>query len=117
MKAELSRLALKWTEKADLVEKESAKVAKSLAVVRQCEKEMAQSRRRFEQLLQNRNFTGLLLIDRNDELCLLYEKSNIHEHIQKQGRASVAGPAEGERCGDGPKGSWMCDEKKTSGMR
>ena len=83
----------------------------------QCEKEMAHARRRFEHVLQNRNFTGLLLIDRNDELCLLYEKSNIHEHIQKQGgRPWVNAPAEGELC-VGSQGSWKCEEKKTNGRR
>lgn len=28
-------------------------------------------------VIESRNYTGVMLIDRNDELCILYEKSNI----------------------------------------
>lgn len=68
-----------------MAEKESAKVENCMFVINKCEKEMATVRESFENVLQNRNFTGLLLIDRNDELCVLYEKSNLHQQIQKQG--------------------------------
>lgn len=30
-------------------------------------------------VIESRNFTGIMLIDRNDELCILYEKSNIQD--------------------------------------
>lgn len=32
---------------------------------------------------------GIQLIDRNDELCILYEKSNIHENILKNGEQDI----------------------------
>ncbi len=35
--------------------------------------------------VEDRNFTGIQLIDRNDELCILYEKSNIQESIIRNG--------------------------------
>lgn len=35
--------------------------------------------------------TGIQLIDRNDELCILYEKSNIHQSIFKQGDEVMKG--------------------------
>ena len=28
-------------------------------------------------VIEGRNYTGIMLMDRNDELCILYEKSNI----------------------------------------
>jgi len=39
----------------------------------------------YEQACEERNFMGIQLIDRNDELCILYEKSNIQENILKNG--------------------------------
>jgi hypothetical protein len=31
----------------------------------------------YEFAVEDRNYTGIQLIDRNDELCILYEKANI----------------------------------------
>ena len=39
----------------------------------------------YEDAVENRNYTGIQLIDRNDELCILYEKANIQENILKRG--------------------------------
>ena len=36
--------------------------------------------------MEGRNYTGVQLIDRNDELCILYEKANIQEQTLKKGR-------------------------------
>ncbi len=41
--------------------------------------------RRYEVAVEERNYTGIQLIDRNDELCILYEKSNIQEQIMRNG--------------------------------
>lgn len=40
---------------------------------------------RYEVAVEERNYTGIQLIDRNDELCILYEKSNIQEQIMRNG--------------------------------
>ena len=42
-------------------------------------------RSNYEQMIEKRNYTGIMLIDRNDELCILYEKSNIYEEVIRQG--------------------------------
>merc|ERR1712078_713621 len=42
-------------------------------------------KRKYEQAVETRNFTGIQLIDRNDELCILWEKSNIQEKLLKKG--------------------------------
>ena len=39
----------------------------------------------YEVAVEARNHTGILLIDRNDELCILYEKANIQEEVIRQG--------------------------------
>jgi hypothetical protein len=38
---------------------------------------------------ENRNYTGIQLIDRNDELCILYEKANIQENILRSGEMEI----------------------------
>ena len=35
--------------------------------------------------VEQRNYTGIQLIDRNDELCILYEKSNIQDDVLRNG--------------------------------
>lgn len=43
----------------------------------------------YEQACESRNYMGIQLIDRNDELCILYEKSNIQEQILKNGEQKI----------------------------
>ena len=39
----------------------------------------------YEGAIEARNYTGICMIDRNDELCILYEKANIQEEVMKKG--------------------------------
>merc|ERR1712060_158209 len=50
--------------------------------------------RKYEQAVETRNFTGTQLIDRNDELCILWEKSNIQEKLLKKGEDAMLARAE-----------------------
>ena len=43
----------------------------------------------YETSVEARNFTGVQLIDRNDELCILYEKANLQEQTMKQGEIAI----------------------------
>ena len=49
----------------------------------------------YEQACESRNYMGIQLIDRNDELCILYEKSNIQENILKNGEQKIREAIEG----------------------
>ena len=40
-------------------------------------KDVQRLKTNFDDVLENRNYTGIQLIDRNDELCILYEKENM----------------------------------------
>ena len=46
-------------------------------------------RARCPQAVEERNYTGIQLIDRNDELCILYEKSNMQQSVLKKGEAEI----------------------------
>ena len=53
------------------------------------EKEMLRMRRRYEDAVERRNQTGVALIDRNDELCILYEKANLQEEVSRRGEIEL----------------------------
>ena len=46
-------------------------------IITQLEKDMNALTKDYESACEKRNQLGIQLIDRNDELCILYEKSNI----------------------------------------
>ena len=45
---------------------------------------LLQLRHRYEQSIQERNDLGLQLIERNEEVCVFYEKLNVQESIIRQ---------------------------------
>lgn len=60
-------------------------IEKLNSIVNGAEKKMIRLRTDYAQAVDARNKTGIHLIDRNDELCILYEKSNIQQSIVKKG--------------------------------
>lgn len=54
-------------------------IEKQNSVINALEREMLRLKAMYEAAVEQRNFAGVQLIDRNDELCVLYEKSNIQE--------------------------------------
>lgn len=54
------------------------------------EKEMLKLKQRYEVAVEERNYTGIQLIDRNDELCILYEKCNMQQAVLRSGEIEIA---------------------------
>jgi predicted RNase H-like nuclease (RuvC/YqgF family) len=59
------------------------------ALINGIEKEMLRLKKRYESAVEERNYTGIQLIDRNDELCILYEKSNMQQSVLKKGEIAI----------------------------
>jgi uncharacterized coiled-coil DUF342 family protein len=76
------------------VEQYIIEIDKLNSIIKHIEKEMVLLRRKNEIAMETRNFTGIQLIDRNDELCILWEKSNIQEKLLKRGEDSMLTKAE-----------------------
>lgn len=58
-------------------------------IINDMEDHMRKLKKDYERQVELRNWRGLTLIDRNDELCILHEKSNMHERIIKKGEVEL----------------------------
>ncbi|XP_045350522.1 coiled-coil domain-containing protein 146 isoform X2 [Leopardus geoffroyi] len=53
------------------------------------EEEMVQLRKRYEKAIQHRNESGVQLIEREEEVCIFYEKINIQEKMKLNGEIEI----------------------------
>eukprot|EP00929_Paragymnodinium_shiwhaense_P007171 TRINITY_DN11110_c0_g1_i3.p1 TRINITY_DN11110_c0_g1~~TRINITY_DN11110_c0_g1_i3.p1 ORF type:complete len:926 (-),score=413.14 TRINITY_DN11110_c0_g1_i3:204-2981(-) len=86
---EKTRITAKGAALNEQVEQYVIEIDKLNSIINSIEKEMVILRRKYEQAVETRNFTGTQLIDRNDELCILWEKSNIQEKLLKKGEDAM----------------------------
>ena len=70
-----------FRKKQEMVDEQILEMDKLNALINAAEKEMLRLKKQYETVVESRNFTGIMLIDRNDELCILYEKANIQEEV------------------------------------
>ena len=87
--AKLNKLEYSKKQKKEVVDQNINEIDKLNMIIMSLEKEMVNLRRQYEIACESRNSTGVQLIDRNDELCILYEKSNIQESILKNGETEI----------------------------
>lgn len=91
---EKTRITAEGSALNEQVEQYVIEIDKLNSIINSIEKEMVVLRRKYEQAVETRNFTGTQLIDRNDELCILWEKSNIQEKLLKKGEDAMLSRAE-----------------------
>mmetsp|Transcript_120131 Transcript_120131/g.299687 ORF Transcript_120131/g.299687 Transcript_120131/m.299687 type:complete len:926 (+) Transcript_120131:87-2864(+) len=91
---EKTRITAEGSALNEQVEQYVIEIDKLNSIINSIEKEMVVLRRKYEQAVETRNFTGTQLIDRNDELCILWEKSNIQEKLLKKGEDAMLSKAE-----------------------
>ena len=54
-------------------------------MINKAEENMVELRRRYENAVQERNRRGIQLIERSEEVCVLYEKVNVQGSIMRNG--------------------------------
>ena len=54
-------------------------------IINTLEKDMIDLKNQYEKSVEERNVTGVQLIDKNDELCILYERSNQQQEALRKG--------------------------------
>lgn len=87
--AKLNKLEYTKKQKKEVVDQNINEIEKLNNLIMSLEKEMVNLRRQYEVACESRNSTGVQLIDRNDELCILYEKSNIQDSILRNGETEI----------------------------
>lgn len=89
LRQDLNRLLSEYRSKQSMVEQQIQEIDKLNVVINNLEKEMLQIKSRYEKAVEERNLTGVQLIDRNDELCILYERSNQQQDTLKRGEMAL----------------------------
>ncbi len=89
LRAELNKKDFQYKTKQSTINQKIQESDKLNLIINSLQKEMNSLIFDYEQACEERNFMGIQLIDRNDELCILYEKSNIQENILKNGEQKI----------------------------
>ena len=86
---ELDKLKYTFNQKLGKISQLINQGDKLNLIINSLQKDMNNLIYEYEQACESRNYMGIQLIDRNDELCILYEKSNIQENILKNGEQKI----------------------------
>ncbi|CAG9467664.1 unnamed protein product [Pedinophyceae sp. YPF-701] len=88
---ELTRSVQEFQRRQDVVDQQIAEIDKLNAIINRAERDMLRLKKQYETIVEARNYTGIMLIDRNDELCILYEKANIQQEALRRGELELKG--------------------------
>lgn len=89
LRLETNKCHAQYRAKQETVDRQIVEIDKLNSIINAMEREMLALKRQYERAVDARNYTGIQLIDRNDELCILYEKSNIHEATLRDGEVKL----------------------------
>jgi len=89
LQSDKSRITTEGFALNEQVEQYVIEIDKLNSIVNSIEKEMVVLRRKYEEAVETRNLTGTKLIDRNDELCILWEKWNVQEKLLRKGEEAM----------------------------
>ncbi|XP_025107839.1 coiled-coil domain-containing protein 146-like isoform X3 [Pomacea canaliculata] len=70
-------------------EQQKMDIAKLNLMINLGEEQMVKLRKRYEKNVQHRNDRGIKLIERNEEVCVFYEKLNIQEQMIRNGEVEL----------------------------
>jgi chromosome segregation ATPase len=73
----------------DLIDQHLANIESLNSQINAIEEDMVSLKARYEGAVKERNAVGVHLLDRNDELCSLYEKLNIQQDVMKKGEIAL----------------------------
>ncbi|XP_075064841.1 coiled-coil domain-containing protein 146 isoform X2 [Mixophyes fleayi] len=85
LRKDVSRVSLFLQEMKERKEQQKMEIGRLTNMINQTEEEMVQLRRKYESAVQYRNERGVQLIEREEEVCIFYEKINIQEMLLRNG--------------------------------
>lgn len=89
LRNERSKALTLESELAEKREQLKAQISKLNTLNNQAEEQMVQLRKRYEIAVQHRNDRGVQLVEREEEVCIFYEKSNIQDIMISNGDVAV----------------------------
>ena len=89
LRAEQNKHSASVREKNARVLQLVAEIDNLNSLINGIEKQMLKLKKRYETVVEERNYTGIQLIDRNDELCILYEKCNMQQTVLRKGELAI----------------------------
>ena len=89
LRLELYKSQSEYRRKQEVVEQQIVEIDKLNSIINALERDMLRLKAQYVRAVELRNSTGVSLIDRNDELCILYEKVNLQEQTIKGGELGV----------------------------
>jgi len=89
LRSDLNKKEFTYKNKMSIIGQKINEGDKLNLIINSLQKEMNNLIFKYEMACESRNYMGIQLIDKNDELCILYEKSNIQENILKNGEQEI----------------------------
>lgn len=97
LKNEANKLLVQYRDKRDQIDHRLARIEALNATINQAESDMIHVKAKYELSIKDRNVAGIQLLDRNDELCILYERINVQKEITDKGKSSLREREEEQR--------------------
>ncbi|XP_072821268.1 coiled-coil domain-containing protein 146 isoform X3 [Vicugna pacos] len=85
MQNDVCKIAAKLQEMKEKKEAQLSKNDRLANMITMIEEEMVQIRKKYEKAIQQRNESGIQVVERGQEVCLFYEKINIQEKMKLNG--------------------------------
>ena len=89
LRQEMNKLLSEYRQKQSVVEQQIQEIDKLNLVINNLEQQMLDLKSKYERYVEERNSTGVQLIDHNDELCILYERSNQQQDYLRSGEVEL----------------------------
>jgi len=85
LRNEVSKQQISAEELREQMEQQRLAISKLNDMINKAEENMVELRRQYELSVQERNKRGIQLIERNEEVCVLYEKINVQGSVIRNG--------------------------------
>ncbi|XP_041629728.1 coiled-coil domain-containing protein 146 isoform X3 [Vulpes lagopus] len=89
MQNDVHKIVAKLQEMKEKKEAQLNNIDRLASMITTVEEEMVQLRKKYEKAVQRRNESGIQLIQREEEVCIFYEKINIQEKMKLNGEIEI----------------------------
>ncbi|KAK7834898.1 hypothetical protein U0070_022869 [Myodes glareolus] len=89
MQNDVCKITSKLQEMKEKKEVQLTSMDRLASMITMIEEEMVQLRKKYEKAVQRRNESGVQLIEREEEVCIFYEKINIQEKMKLHGDVEI----------------------------